>query len=159
MGTRSGDLDPGVILYLMNERHCDAAAIEQAVNHSGGLLGVSGISSDMRVLGESSDPRAALAREMFCYILRRHIGAMAAALDGVDTLVFTGGIGEHDARVRASACGGLRHLGIELDEARNAAHLDPITTAGSRCTVRVIPTNEDLIIARHTRAIIRGRDL
>ena len=154
MGTRSGDLDPGLMLYLVNEKHYDAAQLENAVNHAAGLLGVSGISSDMRSLEESRDPRAAMAREMFCYILRKHIGAMAAALGGVDTLVFTGGIGEHDAAVRWNVCAGLAHLGIRLDHHRNAAQRDPISTAKSKCKVRVIPTNEDLVIARHVRAII-----
>ncbi|HTR60545.1 MAG TPA: acetate/propionate family kinase, partial [Candidatus Binataceae bacterium] len=154
MGTRSGDLDPGLMLYLINEKHYDAAKLEDAVNHAAGLLGVSGLSSDMRTLEESRDPRAVLAREMFCYILRKHIGAMAAALGGVDTLVFTGGIGEHDAAVRWNVCGELKHLGIHLDRKRNLAHRDPISSAKSRCSVRVIPTNEDLVIARHARAII-----
>ena len=154
MGTRSGDLDPGLMLYLVNHKHYDAAKLEDAVNHAAGLLGVSGLSSDMRSLAESRDPRAALAREMFCYILRKHIGAMAAALDGVDTLVFTGGIGEHDAAVRWNVCSGLKHLGIHLDRRRNASHRDPISGLNSKCKVRVIPTNEDLVIARHVRAII-----
>lgn len=154
MGTRSGDLDPGVILYLMNELHYDAHQIEEAVDHKAGLLGVSGISSDMRALAESKDPHAALAREMFCYYLRKQIGAMAAALEGVDTLVFTGGIGEHDAEVRWLVCSKLEHLGVAIDRDRNQAGTDPISAPESRCEVRVIPTNEDLIIARQTRAII-----
>jgi len=154
MGTRSGDLDPGVILYLLRERRCDAAAIERMVDREGGLLAVSGISSDMRTLAQSNDPRAKLARAMFCHHVRKHVGAMAAVLDGVDILVFTGGIGEHDAEVRAEVCGGLAHLGIEIDPARNSSCADPISAPSSRCVVRVIPANEDLIIARHTRAII-----
>jgi acetate kinase len=156
MGTRSGDLDPGLILYLLNAKHYDAAKLEQVVNQAAGLLGVSRITSDMRILGESRDPRAALAREMFCHSVRKYVGAMAAVLDGVDTLVFTGGIGEHDAEVRSKVCGGLAYLGIQLDCDRNADHQDPISVANSRCAVRVIATNEDLVIARHTRAIIDG---
>jgi acetate kinase len=108
----------------------------------------------MRTLEESRDPRAAMARAMFCYILRKHIGAMAAALGGVNTLVFTGGIGEHDAAVRWDVCAGLKHLGIDLDRRRNREHLEVVSSARSKCQVRVIPTNEDLVIARHVRAII-----
>src|SRR5208282_5865966 len=107
MGTRSGDLDPGVILYLLNAKHCDPGQLDRIVNHEAGLLGVSGLSSDMRTLGESKDARAALAREMFCYYLRKLIGAMASVLEGIDTLVFTGGIGEHDAGVRWNVCSRL----------------------------------------------------
>ena len=156
MGTRSGDLDPGLILYLLREKGYDAKQLDEAVNRAAGLLGVSAVSSDMRTLKESPDPRAELARQMFSYQLRKQIGAMAAGLEGIDTLVFTGGIGEHDAELRWEVCRGLRHLGIEIDSQRNAANGDPISSAGSACTVRVIPTNEDLVIVRHTRAIIGG---
>jgi acetate kinase len=100
------------------------------------------------------DPNAAQAVEMFCYQLRKHIGALTAVLGGLDTLVFTGGIGERAAPVRWEVCRGLAYLGIQLDEQRNATHADTISTVGSPCTVRVIPTNEDLMIARHTRALI-----
>jgi acetate kinase len=154
MGTRSGDLDPGLILYLLREKGYDAKQLDEAVNRAAGLLGVSAVSSDMRALKESRDPRAELARQMFCYQLRKQIGAMAAVLEGIDTLVFTGGIGEHDADVRWEVCRGLRHLGIEIDRQRNAASGDPISGGDSRCMVRVIPTNEDLVIVRHTRAIM-----
>jgi acetate kinase len=156
MGTRSGDLDPGIILYLLREKGYDAKQLDEAVNRAAGLLGVSAVSSDMRTLKESPDPRAELARQMFYYQLRKQIGAMAAVLEGIDTLVFTGGIGEHDAELRWEVCRGLRHLGIEIDRQRNAANGDPISSAGSRCMVRVIPTNEDLVIVRHTRAIVGG---
>jgi acetate kinase len=158
MGTRSGDLDPGLILYLLREKDYDAKQLDEAVNRAAGLLGVSALSSDMRTLEQSRDPRADMARHMFCYHLRRQIGAMAAVLEGVDTLVFTGGIGEHDAGVRWEVCRGLRHLGIDIDSQRNAANGDPISGAGSKCMVRVIPTNEDLVIVRHTRAIIGGAE-
>jgi acetate kinase len=154
MGTRSGDLDPGLILYLLREKGYDAKQLDEGVNRAAGLLGVSAVSSDMRTLKESRDPRAQLARQMFCYHLRKHIAAMTAVLEGLDTLVFTGGIGEHDVDVRWEVCRGLRHLGIEIDGQRNAANQDPISGAGSKCAVRVIPTSEDLVIARHTRAII-----
>jgi len=156
MGTRSGDLDPGLILYLLREKGYDAKQLDEAVNRAAGLLGVSAVSSDMRTLKESPDPRAELARQMFCYQLRKQIGAMAAVLEGIDMLVFTGGIGEHDAELRWEVCRGLRHLGIEIDSQRNTDHQDPISGAGSKCVVRVVPTNEDLVIVRHTRAIIRS---
>jgi acetate kinase len=156
MGTRSGDLDPGILLYLMNEKRYDARQLEHLVNHEAGLLGVSGTSSDMKTLLEKrdGDSNAAQAVEMFCYYLRKHIGALVAVLGGLDTLVFTGGIGERAAPVRREVCRGLEYLGIHLDPQRNAAHADTISTAESPCTVRVIPTNEDLMIARHTRQVI-----
>ena len=156
MGTRSGDLDPGILLYLLNEKRYDARQIEQLVNHEAGLLGVSGVSSDMKTLLEKrgDNPHAAQAVEMFCYHLRKHIGALTAVLGGLDTLVFTGGIGERAAPVRWEVCHGLEYLGIHLDPERNALHADPISAPHSSCVVRVIPTNEDLMIARHTRALI-----
>ena len=156
MGTRSGDLDPGILLYLMEEKAYGASQIEHLVNHQAGLLGVSKISPDMKTLLEKreSEPHADQAIEMFCYQLRKHIGAMAAVLGGVDNLVFTGGIGERAAPVRWSVCQGLGHLGILLDPEQNENHDDIITTPESSCTVRVIPTNEDLIIARYTRKLI-----
>jgi acetate kinase len=156
MGTRTGDLDPGVLLYLMNVKGLDAEAIENLVGHRSGLLGVSGISSDMKTLLDrrEHEPAAALAVEMFCYQLRKRVGAFAAVLDGIDLLVFTGGIGERAAAIRAEACAGLSHLGIELDDAFNAVNADTISASSSHCCVRVILTNENLMIARHTRALI-----
>jgi acetate kinase len=156
MGTRSGDLDPGILLYLLTEKGYDAQRLEQVVNHQAGLIGVSGTSPDMKTLLEqqASDPKAAQAVEMFCYQLRKHIGAFTAVLGGLDTLVFTGGIGEHAAPVRWEVCAGLAYLGIQLDPQRNATHADLISVPHSRCTVRVTPTHEDLMIARHTRAVI-----
>ncbi|HTY53733.1 MAG TPA: acetate/propionate family kinase [Candidatus Binataceae bacterium] len=152
MGTRSGDLDPGLIVYLINQKHYDGRRLEQLVNHEAGLVGVSGISSDMKTLLEkrASEPSAALAIEMFCYQLRKQIGAFAAALDGLDLLVFTGGIGERAAPIRDEVCAGLKHLGVRLDPDANQAHADVISSKQSACVVRVIPTNEDLMIARHT---------
>jgi acetate kinase len=128
------------------------------VDREAGLLGVSGISSDMRTLLEqrAREPRAAQAVEMFCYQLCKHAGALAAVLGGLDTFVFTGGIGEHAAPVRWEVCRGLEHLGIRVDRQRNDMHADVISTPDSACTVRVIPTDEDLMIARHTRALIGG---
>jgi acetate kinase len=155
MGTRSGDLDPGIILYLLNEKHFDSRRVAELVSRQSGLLGVAGI-SDMKTLLEQRDtsPDAALAVEMFCYQLRKQIGAYAAALGGIDLLVFTGGIGEHAAPVRWESCGGLEHLGIKLDRERNDANTDAISANESRCLVRVIPTNEDLMIARYTYELI-----
>jgi acetate kinase len=156
MGTRSGDLDPGVLLHLMREKSFDHDRLDHAVNEQAGLLGVSGISPDMKVLLEQKErePRAAQAVELFCYQLQKHIGAMTAVLGGLDTLVFTGGIGEHAATVRWDVCRELAYLGIRLDAERNAAHAEIISAPGTTCTVRVIPTNEDLIIARQTRALL-----
>ena len=158
MGTRSGDLDPGIILYLLNQRHFDAHKLADLVNHKSGLLGVSGI-SDMRMLLERRDtaPDAALAVQMFCYQLRKQIGAFTAALGGLDLLVFTGGIGEKAAPVRWETCSGLEHLGIKLERERNDANADTLSTVNSRCVVRVVPTNEDLMIARHTRELSSAR--
>ena len=156
MGTRSGDLDPGVLLYLMAEKGYDAGEIELLVNRQAGLLGVSGTSSDMKTLLEKrrDDPWAALAVDMFCYNLRKHIGALAAILGGVDTFVFTGGIGERAAWVRKDICLGLGYLGLHLDLDKNEVHAAIISRPESPCTVLIIPTNEDLIIARHTFRLI-----
>ncbi len=156
MGTRSGDLDPGVLLYLMHTEGYDAHQIEHLVNHQAGLHGVSAISSDMKTLLDlrATEPHAAQAIAMFCYHLRKHIGALSAVLGGLDLLVFTGGIGERAAPVRSEICQGLAYLGIHLDAAQNAGHADTITAPQSPCVVRVIPTNEDLIIARHTHQLI-----
>jgi len=158
MGTRGGDLDPGVIVYLIKEMGYNADRLGELVNFQSGLLGVSGLSADVKtLLGREADlPEAALALEMFCYQARKQIGAYAAALEGLDLLVFTGGIGEHAAPIRARICAGLEHLGVEIDAARNAANQDTISTRRGRCAVRVIPTNEDLMIALHTERIFRG---
>ena len=154
MGTRSGDLDPGVLLHLLRTGY-SAEKLEALLNHEAGLLGVSGESSEMRVLLEKrkTDPAAALAVQMFCYQARKFVGAFAAALNGLDTLVFTGGIGEHAAEVRAEICSGLQHLGVALDGAANNRNAEVISAAGGRCVVRVVETDEDLMIARHTRSV------
>jgi acetate kinase len=156
MGTRSGDLDPGVILYLLRT----GRSVEQVatiVDHRSGLLGVSGLSSDMKTLLDSREQirNAAEALEMFCYQVRKFIGAYAAALGGLDMLVFTGGIGEHAAPVRARIVEGLQFLGIELDCEANSQNADNITTPQSHCSVHVIKTDEDLMIARHTRRMLQ----
>jgi acetate kinase len=135
MGTRSGDLDPGVLVYLAREKGFDAAMLEELVDHRSGLLGISGVASDMRVLREatSSNVDARLAIAMFCYSVRKQIAAMIAALEGVDSLVFTGGIGEHDPQAREEICGGLSWVGVRAS---------------------VLPSQEDEQIARHTRALV-----
>jgi acetate kinase len=158
MGTRSGDLDPGVLVYLMRQGY-SAEKLETLLNYEAGLRGVSGQTSDMKTLLDrsKSDPAADLAVTMFCYQVRKFIGAYAAALGGLNTLVFTGGIGEHAGPVRAESCIGLEHLGITLDEAANARNAEVISSSQSRCVVRVVQTDEDLMIARHTRAVLPGR--
>jgi acetate kinase len=160
MGTRCGSLDPGVVLYLMKERGLDATAVEQLLYSRSGLLGVSGVSSDMRTLLASSEPRARLAIELYVYRIRRELGSMAAALGGLDSLVFTGGIGENAATVRAAVCEGARWLGVELDAAANDAASGPgpsrISTAASRVGVWRMATNEERMIAQHTRRIVEG---
>jgi acetate kinase len=154
MGTRSGDLDPGVLLHLLRGGY-SAEKLETLLNHEAGLLGVSGESSEMRVLLEKrkTEPAADLAVQMFCYQVRKFVGAFAAALGGLDTLVFTGGIGEHAATVRAEVCSGLQYLGLALDGAANNRNDEVISAAGGRCVVRVVETDEDLMIARHTRSV------
>ncbi len=156
MGTRSGDLDPGILLYLMNEKGYDSRRLERLVNNQAGLLGVSGLTPDMKTLLEKreSEPDANQAVEMFCYQIRKHIGALTAVLGGLDTLVFTGGIGERAAPVRWDVCQGLEYLGVHLNPRRNEVHADTISTSESPCTVRVIATNEDLMIARYTQKLI-----
>ena len=155
MGTRSGDLDPGVLVYLMREKKFDAAMIEELVDHRSGLLGISGIGSDMRRLHEaaSTNADARLAVAMFCYSVRKQVAAMIAALGGIDLLVFTGGIGENDVEARAAICGGLSWLGLSLDEDRNRSANNPINGPESRCAVQVLPSQEDEQIARHTWAL------
>lgn len=155
MGTRSGDLDPGVLLYLERERGYSVTALEKLVEVGSGLLALGG-TSDVKTLLERAphDERARLAIDMFCYAVRKAIAALAAALGGLELLVFTGGIGEHAAEVRAESCRGLEFLGVSLDDARNRVHAAVISADGARCTVRVVPTDEDLVIARHARALL-----
>ena len=150
MGTRSGSLDPGVVLYLMDHLGMDARAVQNLVYNESGLLGVSGISSDMRTLLASSDPRARLAIDLYCYRIRRELGSLAGALGGLDAIVFTGGIGEHSAAIRERVCRDATWLGVELDAAANAAGGPRISTPAARSSAWTIPTNEELMIARHT---------
>jgi acetate kinase len=152
MGTRSGDLDPGVLLYLLRQGW-SPEKLETLFDRESGLAGVSGLTSDMKTLIErsASNANAAQAVEMFCYQVRKYVGAYAAALGGLETLVFTGGIGERAAIVRSQIVEGLKHLGIVLDEKRNAEHAVVISVPESPCVVRMVKTDEDLMIARHTR--------
>ena len=150
MGTRTGDIDPGLINYLANTEGMTTAQFQHMVNHESGMLGVSETSSDMRDLleQESTDVRSAEAVALFCYQAKKWIGAFSAVLDGLDTLVFSGGIGENSPQVRTRICQGLDFLGIELDEKRNASSAAVISSENSRATVRVINTDEELMIAR-----------
>jgi acetate kinase len=156
MGTRCGDLDPGVVTHIGNREGMTLPGLNDLLNKESGLLGVSGCSADMRDLleHESTDTHCAEAIAMFCYQVRKFIGAYAAALGGVDTVVFTGGIGEHAAVVRERICAGMDFMGILLDATANASNASVISAKDSRTTVRVIKTNEDLIIARHACRLI-----
>jgi acetate kinase len=154
MGTRSGTLDPGVMLYLMDQKKMDARAIEKLIYHQSGLLGVSGISSDMRTLLASDDPRARLAVDLYIYRIGREIGSLAAALGGLDALVFTGGIGENSADIRARVMAGAKWLGAALDTSANDAGESRISAADSRVSAWRVSTNEELMIARHTLALL-----
>jgi acetate kinase len=154
MGTRCGSLDPGVLIYLMDELKMDARAIENLIYQQSGLLGVSGVSSDMRTLLDSPEPRAQVAIDLFIYRIGRELGSLAAALGGLDALVFTGGIGEQAATIRERVCRGAQWLGVELDAKANTAGRRRISTDSSSVSVWIIPTNEELIIAHHTRQVI-----
>ena len=157
MGTRPGDLDPGVVVYLARTRNMDPSALEELLNRRSGLLALSETTSDMQALlaARDSDPRADLAVTLFCYSARRWIGALAAVLGGLDALIFTGGIGEHAAPVREEICRDLGYLGIDLDPDRNSRSESMVTADGSRCIVRVIPTDEESVVARHTAELTR----
>jgi acetate kinase len=153
MGTRCGNVDPGVVLYLMQELHMDAAAIESLLYKESGLLGVSGVSSDMRELLESSDARAKFAIDLFVYRIGRELGSLAGALEGLDAIVFTAGIGERAVAIREAVCVQAAWLGVDFDLSGNIGGGPRISSASSRVAVWVIPTNEELMIARHTRAL------
>lgn len=159
MGTRTGDLDPGVLFYLARARGLTVDELERVCEHESGLQGVGG-SADARELAARAphDPAAALALELFAYQIRKSIGAFAAVLGGLDLLVFTGGIGEHAAGVRAAACQGLGALGVQLDRARNAASAPVISAEASRCVVRVTAADEEAQMAREARAVLGQPD-
>jgi acetate kinase len=152
MGTRCGDLDPGVVLHLLKHKQMSTEAVEDLLYRHSGVLGLSEVSSDFRDLLRSSDRRAQFAVQVFCYQVVRHTGSLAAALDGIDGIVFTGGIGENAPSVRAAICDGCHWLGLDLDEAANLGSSFRISADGSRVSAYVIPTDENLMIARHTRA-------
>jgi acetate kinase len=156
MSTRSGDLDPAVVLYLIREKNFAPAKMAELVNEKSGLLGLSGVSADMQDLlaQEQDNPAAAEAIAVFCYQVGKYIGAFAAALDGLDTLVFAGGIGENAGPVRWRICEGLEFLGIHLDAAANTRNADVISVSESKVSVRVIRTNEELMVARRARDVM-----
>ena len=156
MGTRCGAVDPGVILYLMDEHKMDARAIERLIYSESGLLGISGISSDMRTLLASAEPSARLAIDVYVYRIGRELGSLAAALGGLDSIVFTGGIGENAPAIRERVCHDAAWLGIELDAAANLRGRPRITAGPSRVSAWVIPTNEELMIARHTQRVLES---
>jgi acetate kinase len=154
MGTRCGAIDPGVLLYLIDQHGMSGSQLERLLYEESGLLGVSEISGDMRELLGSGDPRAAEALDLFVYRIRRELGSLVAVLGGLDALVFTGGIGENAASIRARACRDASWLGLELDEEANAGGSSRISRTGSRVNAWVVPTNEELMIAKHTRLLL-----
>jgi acetate kinase len=156
MGTRTGALDPGVILFLLQHEGMGAEAIQHLVYEQSGLLGVSGLSSDMRTLLASAAPAAKEAIELFVYRIGRELGSLVAALGGLETFVFTGGIGEHAAEIRARVCRQAHWAGIALDEEANARNAPLISGSHSAVSVWVVPTDENLIVARHTRRLLNG---
>jgi acetate kinase len=156
MGTRCGAMDPGVVLFLMDEMKLGPREIERLIYNESGLLGMSGVSSDVRDLLASSDPDAALALDVFVYRAGRELGSLAAALGGLDAIVFTAGIGENQAEIRARICGQAAWLGVEIDPVANLAHGPRISSATSQTAAYVIPTDEESMIARHVLNVLQG---
>jgi acetate kinase len=164
MGTRSGDIDPAIVDFVAAKEGLTSQEVETLLNKQSGLLGISGLTNDMRELlaeaQENNDRRARLAIEIFCYRARKYIGAFLAGVGGADAIIFTGGIGENSAEVRLKICAGLEWMGVRLDPERNAAHYDGreglITRDDSTIAVYVIPTDEELLIARDTVRCVRG---
>jgi acetate kinase len=156
MSRRSGDMDPGALLFMMRALGFSPSDLEKAVAKEGGLFGISEHSSDVRTLLEAraSDGKAAEAIDVFCYQAKKFIGAYAAALNGLDLLVFTGGVGENSKQVRAQVCEGLQFLGIEIDDTRNSRNAEAISTDAGRVRVLVIRTNEEAMIARHVQGVL-----
>jgi acetate kinase len=157
MGTRPGQIDPGVVLYLIAEKGMTAAQVEDLLYRASGLKGLSGVSNDVRELEKSTDPRAAFAIDYFVYRVGLNAGTLAAALGGLDAFVFTAGIGENSATMRARIAEKLAWLGVALDADANAARKSLISRPDSRVGVYVIPTDEELMIARHTLALLAQR--
>jgi acetate kinase len=157
MGTRPGDMDPGLLVYLMKEQKLSADEMDDFISNHCGLLAVSETSADMRDLlaARAADPRAADAVSLFCYQAKKHLCALTSTLSGLDTLIFAGGIGEHAPEVRSAICDGLDFLGLKLDESKNARGADIISDNQSRVTVRIIPTDEEIVIARIVRSILQ----
>jgi acetate kinase len=157
MSTRSGDLDPGVVTYIARTTGFDPDKVERELSAGAGLAGLSGGTTDMRELlaREATDERCGLAVSIYCYAVKKQIGAYAAALGGLDVLVFSGGIGEHGAVVRSRICDGLEFLGVEIEEQRNAAHAPVISPPAARVAVHVIPTDEETVIARAAYRLVQ----
>ena len=155
MATRSGDVPQDLLFYLLRRKLFDDASLEKMLSERAGLLGLSGVSGDMRLLQESVDPRAVAAVEYFVYAITKYVGAYAAVLGGLDAFVFTAGIGEHSVPVRAALCNKMAWLGVKLDQPANVAGGPRISAPGSGVSVWVIPTNEELMIAQHTLALVR----
>jgi acetate kinase len=160
MGSRSGSVDPGLLLHLLRDRGIGPEQLDRVLNQESGLLGVSGVSSDMRAVlaAQTSDPAARLAVEIYLHRLRREIGAMAATLGGLDALVFTAGVGENSAEIRRRACAGLEHLGLRLDPAANAEARPDVDSASSDSPARIliVASREDLTIVRELRPLMRA---
>ena len=154
MGTRSGSIDPGVLLYLMHEKKMDVDAIEDLLYRRSGLLGVSGLSNDMKVLQESTELHAKQAVELFCFRVAKEVGAMAASMGGLDALVFTAGIGENSPEIRELVAQQLEWLGVKLDAAANRERQVDISAADARVPTFVVPTNEEMMIAKHTMNVL-----
>ena len=154
MGTRSGDLDPGIVLHLIQQKGMSAEQLVDLLYRRSGMLGLSGVSSDFRKLLASDEPRARFAIDVFCYRVAGHIGSLAAALGGLDGIVFTAGVGENAAPVRSAICRACAWLGLELDEAANRENKERISALNSRVAAYVIKTDENLMIARHARALV-----
>ena len=155
MGTRSGDLDPGVVIFLARTEGCEPDALERLVTQKSGLAGVSEVSSDMReVLNRTHSSPAREAVDLYCHIARKHLAALTATLNGLDTIVFTGGIGEHAPTIRAGICAGLEYLGVDIAPEANAANSPCISQPGGRVAVRVMHTDEDLVVATHVRRLL-----
>jgi acetate kinase len=155
MGTRCGAIDPGVLLYLQQALGMSVSDVERLLYRESGLLGVSGISEDVRTLLASSDPRAAEALDLFAFRIAREVSAMASSLGGLECLIFTGGIGEHAGAVRSAVCARLSWLGVEVDLEANKLSKAEISSKGSRVDVRIIPTDEEIVIARHCLTLLR----